>query len=176
MVIAFAPQFLTLIYSSKFTPATAIIKWQILAAALKILSYPLGYILVVRKKTMQYIIVQTILWGGSYVLLVVLTKIFGVKALGADFFLAFIFYIILMLFFNRKIFKPSPLCKKNLFVSWSFILGVLLVNTLIDMSISVRYILNILIISLNLYWTNKYLKDYMKIDVISTIRKRINLK
>ena len=39
-VIAFAPQFLTLIYSSKFTPATGIIKWQIMAAALKILSYP----------------------------------------------------------------------------------------------------------------------------------------
>ena len=93
-VIAFAPQFLTLIYSSKFTPATGIIKWQIMAAALKILSYPLGYILVVRKKTIQYMIVQTSLWGGSYVLLVVLTKIFGVKALGADFFIAFIFYIL----------------------------------------------------------------------------------
>ncbi|MFN3772701.1 oligosaccharide flippase family protein [Cloacibacterium normanense] len=175
-VIAFAPQFLTLIYSSKFTPATGIIKWQIMAAALKILSYPLGYILVVRKKTIQYMIVQTSLWGGSYVLLVVLTKIFGVKALGADFFIAFIFYIILMLFYNRKVFKPSPLCKKNLIVSWIFILAVLFINTIINIPIVMRYILNVFIISLNLYWTNKYLKEYMKIDVISTIRKRINLK
>lgn len=172
-VIAFAPQFLTLIYSSKFTPATGIIKWHIMAAALKVISYPLGYILIVRKKTIKYIIVQTILWGGSYLLLITLTKIFGVKALGADFFIAFIFYIILMYLFNKKSYKVSGLCVKILLISWSFIIATVLLNSIFILPSISRFILNVIILACVIFWTYHYLKKYLEVDVFSMIKNRI---
>lgn len=172
-VIAFAPQFLTLIYSSKFTPATGIIKWHIMAAALKVISYPLGYILIVRKKTIKYIIVQTILWGGSYLLLITLSKFFGVKALGADFFIAFLFYIIVMYLFNKKSYKVSGLCIKILLISWCFIIVTVLMNTIFILPSIPRFILNVIILACVIFWTYHYLKKYLEVDIFSMIKNRI---
>lgn len=172
-VIAFAPQFLSFVYSSKFIPASGIIKWQIMAAALKILSYPLGYILIVRKKTIKYIIVQTVLWGGSYIFLLILANFFGVKALGADFFLAFIIYIILMYFFTKQNYKVSKSCKSIFLVSWVFIILAVLLNTIFPISSNIKFFLNFILLVFSLIWSNNCFKKYLKIDLILILRNKL---
>lgn len=172
-VIAFSAQFITIIYSSKFILASQIMKWHIMASVLKLVSYPLGYILIVRKKTLKYILVQTVLWGGSYLLLTQLSKFIGVKALGLDFFIAFIFYIIVMYLFTYKSFKASKLCIKIFIITWSLIIITELINIFLIKEIILNYALNAIVLIVAVIWTNHYLKKYFKINIINLALSKI---
>lgn len=172
-VIVFAPQLLMIIYSSKFIPATSIMKWHVLGASLSLLSYPLGYILIVKKQTLKYVIVQTVLWAGSYILLIVLSHFFGVQALGLNVFMAFIFYVFLMYVFNKKTLIISSLCKKIFLISWFFILSALLVNIVFNIPFYLKNTLNIFILSLTVFWTYTFLKRHLKVDIFALIKNKI---
>lgn len=171
IILAFSNEFISLIYSDKFTGAKSIIKWHVMSAGLKILSYPLGYILIVKRQTVKYIIVQTTLWGGSYLLMVYLTKIYGTNALGADFFTAFIVYLVIMYLFTKKNYKISKSCVFIIIVSWVLIFVAAISNAVFVYS-RMLLVINILLILITLLWSNYALRKYLDLNIIDLLRTK----
>lgn len=164
-VIICAPYILKILYSSEFTSGLNIIRWQILGVYLRVLSFPLGYILIIKKKTTQFILVQTLMWGGNYFFLILFTKIWGYESLGMNYFAAYILYILVLFYFNRKEIKISSLSKSIFLISIGFIaLAWVISYYLTDWT----YInLSVVLISLNLFWIIYFLKEKMNINLLN---------
>lgn len=92
-VMGLAPLIINIFYSSAFTPASEILRWQIMGDILKVMSWPLGMILVASGAGKTFILTEFI--GNSvYILCVALgLSLFGVKATGMAFFMTYIVYL-----------------------------------------------------------------------------------
>lgn len=92
-VMGLAPLIINIFYSSAFTPASEILRWQIMGDILKVMSWPLGMILVASGAGKTFILTEFI-GNGVYVLCVALgLSLFGVKATGMAFFMTYIVYL-----------------------------------------------------------------------------------
>ena len=170
-VIFFAPIVLKILYSNDFLPATDIIRWHILSTSLRVLSFPLGYVLIVKKKIIKYIIVQTILWGGAYFMLILLTSFWGTKALGINYFITYIIYIYILYLFNNEIFKPSILLKRIILINSLFILVSWGINYFI-LNHTLKSAFGCIILLFDIYWVVIYLKKHMSIDILSKLIRK----
>lgn len=173
-ILSFSKEFLTLIYSHKFIGASTIIKWHVMSAGLKILSYPLGYILIVKRETFKYIIVQSLLWGGSYLFMIIFTKTYGVRVLGADFFVSFLLYLVLMYLFTKKNFQVSKPCIIIILVACVLISIAAILNTFL-LNIKVRLVCNLVLILISIFWGNYALKNYLQLNILSFIKSKIKM-
>lgn len=173
-VILFAPIILRILYSSEFSIGVDIIRWQILGVALRVLSFPLTYCLLVRIKTIKYVIVQTVAWVGNYVFLILLVGTFGLEALGLNYFVAYLIYMFILYSFNRNDVRFS---KKTMYVfciAWLLILSTWLITRYIPQPYN--YVGGTFVILVNIAWIIYYLNKSMNISIINEIRKRIQKK
>jgi PST family polysaccharide transporter len=104
-ILIFAPFLLTLLYSSEFTQGSSIIRWQMLGVTIRLLGFPFGYALMAKEKVLQYTISQFVFSGLNYLFVVLLVACFGFKALGLNYFAAYLIYILMVGGFCVKEFK-----------------------------------------------------------------------
>jgi O-antigen/teichoic acid export membrane protein len=102
-MLSFAPLIIHLLYSSEFTDSVEILRWQVFGDILKIISWPLGFIILAKGYSKLFFCVE-LLWCASYVLLV----FFGIHALGIEitgyaFAVAYLIYLSVVYFVTRKI-------------------------------------------------------------------------
>jgi O-antigen/teichoic acid export membrane protein len=64
-LIAFSPLAVTLLYSREFGPATELLRWLALGDVLKVLGWPIRYILLAAGKGRLFIVGEVV-WGASY--------------------------------------------------------------------------------------------------------------
>lgn len=102
IVMLLAPYILTLLYSSEFTVGTTIIRWQILGVILRIIAFPFSYAIMAKGKPMQYALIQILFWTGDFGLLVLFSTLWGFDALGANYFVAYIGYMIMTYWACRR--------------------------------------------------------------------------
>lgn len=101
-MLACAPWAIRLLYSEEFAPAVDILRWQLLGDILKIMSWPLGYLLLAIGAGRAFIITET--WGmvvfviATASLLPVLDK----TATGVAFLLLYVAYLPAVWFVARK--------------------------------------------------------------------------
>jgi O-antigen/teichoic acid export membrane protein len=103
-----APPVLSLLYSSSFTAATSLLRWQIAGTFLKILIWPMGFIILARGKGKQFLLVETTWFVVYYAMLRMGWPIWGINAAGIAYVVAYLFYIPLIIFLIR------PLCSFHL--------------------------------------------------------------
>lgn len=92
-MLGLAPWVIELLYSSRFSAATAVLRWQILGDILKVVSWPLGYILLAAGVGRTYMISETLaivvfvlcVWLGLPYL--------GLQATGVGFLVMYVFYL-----------------------------------------------------------------------------------
>ncbi|WP_195594475.1 oligosaccharide flippase family protein [Phocaeicola dorei] len=171
-VLLFAPLIIQILYTSEFLPATNVMRWHILSVSLKVLSYPMSYAVIVRQKTWQYIAIQTLLWGGSYVLLILFTRLWGTSALGANFLFAFVIYIIFLFILNRRLLIISPLLKKLLAISWGMIIALMVLNEFFPPV--VFHVLGGVLLIADIAWIFYVCRNYMGIDIVALIKQRLH--
>jgi PST family polysaccharide transporter len=95
--LIFAPIVLQVFYSMKFVGAYGILRWSILGVFLRVLSWPIGYLLLAKGKAMVFFITElaanlvhmALIWGA--------TRIFGLEGTGVAFFGLYIFYTAMIL-------------------------------------------------------------------------------
>ncbi|UAB80114.1 O-antigen translocase [Marixanthomonas sp. SCSIO 43207] len=94
--IAFAPFFITLLYSEAFTPTVAFVSWGILGMLFKAVSFSLGYIIIAKGDSRVFI--KTAI--GFNTALVVMNIIgytyWGLQGLGVSYFIYFIIHLIVV--------------------------------------------------------------------------------
>ena len=132
-MLSFAPVVIHLLYSSAFTPAIEILRWQVMGDVMKIIAWPLGFIILSLGKGKLYFALE-MCWNISYLLLVYFgIHYFNIEVTGYAFVLAFLVYLIVTYVSVAKVFdfkwdKKS----KHLIVKMILISSVLLVSSYIN--------------------------------------------
>ena len=98
-MIGLAPWFIHLLYSSAFTPAIEVLRWQILGDVLKVASWPLGFVILAAGagKTFFWTETTTLLLMGGVI--VGLLPHLGLQVTGIAFLTSYIFYLPPVYFF-----------------------------------------------------------------------------
>jgi PST family polysaccharide transporter len=90
--LSVAPLILQMFYSADFAAATEALRWICLGMALRIVSWPMGYI-IIAKGDQRLFVVTEVAWTVVNVLLsYVLVSVAGLSGAGAAFFLSYVFH------------------------------------------------------------------------------------
>lgn len=89
-MLALAPWVIHLLYTEKFGPAVNILRWQILGDVLKILSWPMGFIILACGKGTVFMIKEVAVMGVFVVCTWGLLPLIGLNATGLAFFIMYI--------------------------------------------------------------------------------------
>lgn len=104
-MLAFTPWVIQVLYTNEFMPASSILRWQILGDVLKVLSWPLGFVIVASGKAKVFMFTEsfaiTVFVAASWLLLPYLQ----VEATGVAFLLMYVCYLPLVLFFARRLLR-----------------------------------------------------------------------
>lgn len=102
-MLTFAPLVISLLYSSEFTGSIEILRWQVLGDALKIISWPLGFIILAKGRSKVFFCAELV-WNSSYILLVYFgLDFFGVEITGYAFAVSYLIYLSVVYFVGRTI-------------------------------------------------------------------------
>lgn len=101
--LVLAPYVLHFFYSEAFISATEIVRWQVLGVALRVASWPLGFVLLAKGKSRMFIMTE--LSGAIVQILFTLIcmRIWGLEGIGIAHFLLYVYYTILVLYVVRRI-------------------------------------------------------------------------
>lgn len=81
-LLALAPWVLRTFYSAEFTPAAEIMRWQILAMSMRIINWPLGFVLLARNLRRRWVICEWLCEGIHLGLVWWCMQIFGLPGAG----------------------------------------------------------------------------------------------
>lgn len=102
-LITLAPWIFHVLYSATFLPAVDVLRWQVLGLNLRVLSWPMGFILLAKGN------VRLVFWSEFVSSLVHLSLtwcgivLWGLKGAGAAFVGLYVFHTILMAFVSRRL-------------------------------------------------------------------------
>lgn len=96
---------LSLLYSSQFGDASTVLNWQVFGTFFKVLSWPLGFILLAKGKGFIYFLSESFFLlfylGGIYFLY----PLHGLESVGISYFIAYFLYLLLVFFLGRKLIR-----------------------------------------------------------------------
>jgi O-antigen/teichoic acid export membrane protein len=101
-MLALAPWVIELLYSSKFTEATHILRWQILGDVLKVASWPLGFIILAAGDGRTFMLTESLAIAIFAALVWFGIPFIGVKATGVAFFAMYMLHLPLMYWLARR--------------------------------------------------------------------------
>jgi len=90
--LAFAPYVINIFYSEQFVPAYEVLRWQILGTFLRVVSWPIGFVLLAKGRGKVYFWTELIANCIHVVLIWIGVSLFGLVGTGIAFFLLYISY------------------------------------------------------------------------------------
>jgi len=102
-VLALGPWLLQILYSSEFLPAFSILRWEAMGVFLRVVSWPIGFLLLARGKGRLYFGAEM---GTNLFYLICVwfgLRGFGLTGLGMAFFAMYVFYMSLMTLLARNL-------------------------------------------------------------------------
>ncbi len=91
-VVSFSGLILRVFYSIQFVDAWRLLQWMTLGMVIKVISWPLGFIVVSKGKARLFVLLE-VSWGAIYVFLVyIFTQWFGLEGAGVAFFVTYLIY------------------------------------------------------------------------------------
>ena len=114
-MLTLAPWVLMILYTSEFTQAAQILRWQILGDIIKVISWPLGFTIIAMGATKTYLLFESIVMIIFYIVTWLGLDYFGIEATGIGFLVMYLFYLPIVYFWARyKIgFKWDKQVKNN---------------------------------------------------------------
>lgn len=85
-MLALTPWIIDLLYSPRFGPAVNALRWQILGDLLKVVSWPLGFVLLAAGKGRVFLIAESVAFGMLAAVTALCLPWYGVEATGVAFF------------------------------------------------------------------------------------------
>ena len=92
-LLGLAPLVIRILYSSEFLPAVAVLQWQLLGDILKVISWPLGFVLLAAGSGKTFILAETIGVGFMVAGVAFCLPLLGIEATGAAFVAMYIAYL-----------------------------------------------------------------------------------
>ena len=101
--LTLAPLVITLFYSSKFQEAVEVLRWLCLGMALRVISWPMGYI-IIAKGARNLFFWSELAWTVVYVALAWgCVNAFGLNGAGIAFFGSYVFHVLMTYLFARRL-------------------------------------------------------------------------
>lgn len=101
--LAFAPLVIAFFYTPKFEGAVEILRWLCLGMTLRVISWPLGFI-IVAKNVQNLLLFSELAWTVVYLGLAwVCVDFFGLKGAGIAFFGSYVFHVLMVYVFTRRL-------------------------------------------------------------------------
>jgi PST family polysaccharide transporter len=102
-MLAFSPLIISLLYSSDFTYSIEILRWQVFGDVLKVISWPLGFIILAKGRSKLFFCTELV-WNASYILLVYFgIDYFGIEITGYGFAVSYLLYLFVVFFVVRNV-------------------------------------------------------------------------
>lgn len=101
-MLALAPWVIQLLYSPEFAPAVEILRWQLLGDILKVMSWPLGFVLLAEGAGRSFIMAETIGIGIFVAVVAIAAPRIGVAATGVAFLALYLGYLPLVYLYGRR--------------------------------------------------------------------------
>ncbi|MCU8104643.1 O-antigen translocase [Shewanella sp. SM101] len=102
-MLAFAPLVINLLYSSEFNASIEILRWQVSGDVLKVISWPLGFIMGAQGRSKLFVFTE-LLWNISYIFFVYFgIDRYGIEITGYAFTASYFLYIFVVYFISQKI-------------------------------------------------------------------------
>lgn len=102
-MLALAPWVISLLYTEEFLPAVTLLRWQILGDILKILSWPMGFIILACGKGTIFMAKEAAVMGVFVGLTWVTLPFFGLEATGIAFFAMYAVNVPILFFITRSL-------------------------------------------------------------------------
>lgn len=100
-VMALAPWVIKLLYSAEFTATVSVLRWQILGDTLKIISWPMGFIILASGRGRLFVMTEMFAVGVFVVATWACMPLLGIDATGVAFFLMYLSHFSLLLVVTR---------------------------------------------------------------------------
>lgn len=97
-----APYVIRLLYSAEFGPAVDILRWQLPGDLLKVLSWPLGYVIVASGAGKTFVLTESLAIGVFVLCVWIGMPILGVTAVGVAFLALYMAHLPLVWWFGRR--------------------------------------------------------------------------
>jgi PST family polysaccharide transporter len=109
-----APWVMKVFYSAAFVEGADVARWQILGVFIRVVSWPMGYILIAKGKSILFTVSEFIFGIINVSLIFLCMKLWKLEGLGISFALSYLLYSVLMmvLVFNLTGFRWSPVALK----------------------------------------------------------------
>lgn len=101
-MLAFAPWVIQLLYSAEFAPAVEILRWQLLGDILKVMSWPLGFVLLAEGAGRTFILTESLGMGVFVLGVLIGLPAIGVTATGVAFLALYVAYLPLVWWLGRR--------------------------------------------------------------------------
>lgn len=118
IMLGFAPWLIPILYSAEFAPAVEILRWQLLGDLLKVISWPLGFIIMASGAGKVYMLTETFAAAVFVLVTLALLPLIGVIATGVAFLTLYVCYLPVVWWFGgRRIGLRWTLMVKSLSVA-----------------------------------------------------------
>jgi PST family polysaccharide transporter len=94
--VTFAPLVLTLLYSAEFTHAVEVLRWICLGMALRVITWPMGFIVIAQGRRTMFFVTELLWTVVSVALAWTCVGAFGLAGAGIAFFGAYVFHGLMM--------------------------------------------------------------------------------
>jgi len=101
--LTFAPWVLKLFYSEAFVHGADVARWQILGVFLRVVCWPLGYIIVALGKSAVYAVCELLFGVASVLLVVPCIHLSGLVGIGISFAVVYLFYSVMVFLVARRL-------------------------------------------------------------------------
>jgi enterobacterial common antigen flippase len=102
--LTLAPVILQLFYTPQFYEATEVLRWICLGMVLRIISWPMGFIIVAKSNVQNLFLLSEVAWTVVWVALAwICISVFGLKGAGIGFFASYIFHVIMIYLIVRRV-------------------------------------------------------------------------
>lgn len=93
LMLGLAPWVIALLYSAEFHPAAEVLRWQILGDILKVMSWPLGFLLLARAAGKSFILAESLGIGAFVLVTWIGLPLIGLTATGVGFLAMYFVYL-----------------------------------------------------------------------------------
>lgn len=101
-MMSLAPWVIELLYSQSFHPAAEVLRWQVLGDILKVVSWPLGFIILAAGNGRAFMLTETLAVGVFVILTWLGLPLMGVAASGMAFFAMYVVYLPMVYWLARR--------------------------------------------------------------------------